>query len=426
MLGTILVLWGVLTVAIAIWWFTVPSSPDRALVRAGPLRRLARSWRAMWVRGFLWWASWPHVIDHVGGVHRAPVDPHGYDVVWTDGPVTLRRLHGARRRGSPILVVHALVSQPWILDLAPGHSLLGALVDAGFDVFVLDWGAPGRKEAGRGIAEYTATLLAAEEQVMSSSGADALHLAGYCSGATLCLIRLGGWSNDRVSSFAAIAPAVDLAVPGGMSTMMTSSLLKPVLLLDGDGCLPAAVIRESFHALRPEALRTVTLAYRRRRNPSYRVVYDPLARWAYEQRRIPGALFFDLVELHRTNALFDGGLSVSDRPIDLATVRAPTLIALALRDHIVPAASSLALASVLEAETLICPSGHVSLLNGERGREVLWPGLTAFFDAHERAPSVPAVRAPSRRRRSRPTPGRSSRSTDPKPGTGSLRRPPPR
>ncbi|MGH2785113.1 MAG: alpha/beta fold hydrolase, partial [Actinomycetota bacterium] len=373
-------------------WAIAPRGTHEGLLRAGPLRRLARSLRAWWVRAILWWASWPHVIDVILRVHRAAVEPTDSDVVWTNGRVSLRRIRNGAARGTPVLIVHALVSQPWILDLATGHSLVGALSEAGLDVFVLDWGEPTRADAGRGMAAYAADLLVAEERVSAESGSPKLHLLGYCSGATLCLVRLGGWDHGRVASFAAVAPPVDLAVPGGMTTAMGSRWLKPVLMLDGDGCLPAATIRESFHMLRPEALRTVGRAFRRRRNPAFRRVYDPLSRWAYEQRRIPGGLFFDSVELHRTNALFEGGLEVDGRKIDLSRVAIPVLIAIALRDHIVPVGSSLALASVVQAETVICPGGHVSMLSGERGRQVLWPGLCGFFALHG-SHGRPATRA---------------------------------
>ena len=391
--------WGVAALGGILWWISIPSGTGQDLIAVGSARRSVRWGRSLWIRGLLWWASWPHVIDLVQRVHRAPVEPSPFDVVWEDGPATLRRLQGTRS-GPVVLLVHALVSRPWILDLAPGHSLVGALAEAGFDVFVLDWGDAGRAEAGRGFAGHLATLLEAEERVLAETGAPALHLAGYCSGATLCLIRLGGWNHERVASFAAIAAPVDLAVPGGMRTMMTHKLLKPILLLDADGCVPAAVIRESFHALRPEVFRTVTRAVRRRRDPGYRRIYDPLTRWAYEQRRIPGALFLDAVELYRTNALYEGRMSVDGRAIDLSSVRTPVLAALATRDHIVPGASAQALGSVLNVETLVCPSGHVSMLSGEGGRAVLWPGLREFFLRHD-AERRAASNGPKRRKRKR-------------------------
>jgi poly[(R)-3-hydroxyalkanoate] polymerase subunit PhaC len=387
-------------------WLLTPSSTNHSLLAAGPMRRAGRWYRAAWARAIVWWASWPHLIDRLAGVRRAPTEPSPFNEIWRDRSATLRRYRSSPTRRVPILLVHALVTHPWILDLAPGHSLVEALVDQGFDVFLLDWGDGGADVSRRGFVEYIHALRRAEESVRAAAGAEKVHLIGYCSSATLCLVRLAGWGHDHIASFTGIAPPVDLAVPSRMAAMMKSRFLKPVLMLDEDGCVPAAYIRESFHALRPQALRTVTRAFRRRRDPVFRLTYYPLARWAFEQRRIPGALFFDMVELYRSNALYEGtAFSLDGSTIDLRSVRAPVLVALATRDHIVPGASSQALASVLpQTEVLVCPSGHVSMISGTGGREVLWPGLTRFLSEVEARAARPkrartsGLRAPGTRK----------------------------
>jgi hypothetical protein len=195
-------------------WASAPASTRETVRRAGPLRRAARWYRALWVRWFLWWASWPHIVDVIVGVRRAPVEPTPSEEVWREGSVTLRRYARRRTRGEPILVVHALVTRPWILDLAPGASFVGALVDAGFDVFLLDWGDADRKDKDRGVAACIELLQRAERQVLETSGARRLHMIGYCSGATLCLMRLGGWDHKDVASLAAIAPPLTSPCPG--------------------------------------------------------------------------------------------------------------------------------------------------------------------------------------------------------------------
>ena len=41
-----------------------------------------------------------------------------------------------------MLLVPSLINRWYVLDLRPGARLAGALVDAGHDVFCLDWGVP--------------------------------------------------------------------------------------------------------------------------------------------------------------------------------------------------------------------------------------------------------------------------------------------
>src|SRR5437763_11159738 len=45
----------------------------------------------------------------------------------------------------PLLIVPSLLYRYSILDLAPSASLVGYLVEHGIDVYLLDWGTPGRE-----------------------------------------------------------------------------------------------------------------------------------------------------------------------------------------------------------------------------------------------------------------------------------------
>ena len=67
------------------------------------------------------------------------------DVVWTHRETTLYRYRSSQRQyGVPLLLVFALINRPQIFDLRPGSSLIEYLLEEGFDVFLVDWGSPGR------------------------------------------------------------------------------------------------------------------------------------------------------------------------------------------------------------------------------------------------------------------------------------------
>ena len=63
--------------------------------------------------------------------------------------------------GPPVLVVPSLINRAYILDLAPGRSLLRWLAAQGLRPLLLDWGAPGPAEAGFGLEDYGARAAAA-------------------------------------------------------------------------------------------------------------------------------------------------------------------------------------------------------------------------------------------------------------------------
>ncbi len=68
--------------------------------------------------------------------------------VWACGKTTLYHYlplpeaARARRGAQPVLVCFALVNRPYILDLQPDRSLVRRLLEAGLEVYLIDWGDP--------------------------------------------------------------------------------------------------------------------------------------------------------------------------------------------------------------------------------------------------------------------------------------------
>ncbi|MBW3667626.1 MAG: alpha/beta fold hydrolase [Actinobacteria bacterium] len=250
---------------LTVLWWAIPSGTHDALLRPKPTRRLARWARSLLVRLALAALAWPHVVDLFLRTRRAPTATRSRAEVWRQGNTVLWRYDSKERRHpEPVLLVHSLVTKPSILDLTPRRSLVGALLAQGFDVYLLDWGEVTWRQAQCGMVAYVEMLREAEAVTLETSGAERFHVVAYCLGATLVLLRLVLDGPRPVASFAAIAPPVDLSVPGGFRSLLGSRHLRPVLALDGGSCVPAALIRESFHLLRPMALRTQWRRLRRR------------------------------------------------------------------------------------------------------------------------------------------------------------------
>lgn len=380
--------------AVAAWvlglnWLLATRKTKPRLLRAGIVRRWWRWYRSLWVRAGMNLAGWPHVVDVLIKTKKVSVASTPAEVVWQEGRAALYRYRTSVEHPEPVLVVHAVVSKPWILDLTPERSFVAALAAQGFDVFLLDWGEPAPEDATRGLTEYASTLLRAEKFVLARARAERLHVVGYCFGGTLCLARAAARDHDKIGSIALLAAPVDFSVPAGLQPFITHRFFKPVYLLDADGFVPAGAVREGFHALRPQALRTARSAWRRRRDPSFRVTYDPLARWVWEHRPLPGRLFFDLVDLFRTNALVEGRLELAGEVARLEDVRAPVMAVIPERDHITPSGSTHALTTTpgLEVTVVNAAAGHVSMIAGSAARTTTWPEVGRWIERHQRGTS---------------------------------------
>src|SRR6185312_17425515 len=107
-------------------------------------------------------------------------------LLWQEG--TTRLLDYRPRGGPPVLVVPSLINRAYILDLAPGQSLLRYLADQGLRPLLVDWGAPGEEERGFDVGDYiTRRLEPAAEVARQAAGGVAPVALGYCMGGLLAL-----------------------------------------------------------------------------------------------------------------------------------------------------------------------------------------------------------------------------------------------
>src|SRR5690606_34058697 len=54
----------------------------------------------------------------------------------------------------PVLIVMATTNRGYILDLAPGQSMIEFLLKRGYDVYMLDWTAPKPEEKSLRLDDY--------------------------------------------------------------------------------------------------------------------------------------------------------------------------------------------------------------------------------------------------------------------------------
>src|SRR5664279_672345 len=89
----------------------------------------------------------------------------------------------------PILFVMAPTNKGYILDLAPGQSLIEFLLGRGYDVYLMDWNAPTAEERDLKIENYVFDFIADSlRRVQQDSGEHEVTLMGYCAGGMLSVI----------------------------------------------------------------------------------------------------------------------------------------------------------------------------------------------------------------------------------------------
>src|SRR5690242_6307629 len=90
---------------------------------------------------------------------RAAIAQTPKQAIWTLNKATLYRyvpvVPDEKRHRVPLLLVFALMNRPYIMDLRPGHSFVEFMLNRGYDVYLLDWGAPGIEDKDLTFDDYT-------------------------------------------------------------------------------------------------------------------------------------------------------------------------------------------------------------------------------------------------------------------------------
>src|SRR5205807_649891 len=148
---------------------------------------------------------------------------------WQRGKAQLWRYRGGSPRyNPPLLIVHSLVSRSYILDLRPGNSAVEFLVNAGFDVYMLDWGVPDELDANNSFATYVDEYLPrAMQAVRRETGSTEVTMAGYCLGGVLALLYASGRHRAAVRNLILMATPADFHEMGPMVAALREGRLNP-------------------------------------------------------------------------------------------------------------------------------------------------------------------------------------------------------
>ena len=82
----------------------------------------------------------------------------------------------------PLLIVPPMINKYYIVDLAPGRSMVEFLVASGHQVFVMSWRNPDARHRDWGLDTYGGALTDALAAVKAVTGAAKVHVCALCSG----------------------------------------------------------------------------------------------------------------------------------------------------------------------------------------------------------------------------------------------------
>jgi polyhydroxyalkanoate synthase subunit PhaC len=267
----------------------------------------------------------------------------------------------------PVLIVPPQINRYYILDLAPGRSLIEHAVAAGQQVFTIVWRNPRPEHRDWDLDTYLTAISEAVDAALDITGQDDLNLVGVCAGGITSAAWLGhlaAGGDQRVHSATFLVTIIDWEVPSTVGTMVSRPVVAAaVQQSQRKGILAGQDLARLFAWLRPNDLvwNYWVNNYLMGQNPP---AFDVLA-WNADATNLPAALHADFMEMAVENSLArPGGVTALGSPVDLGRVTVDNYVVGAVTDHITPWTACYPTVNLLGGDStfVLSSSGHIQAL----------------------------------------------------------------
>ena len=269
-------------------------------------------------------------------------------------------------RTVPLLMVPPVINKYYVVDLAPGRSMVEYFVQQGQQVFTISWRNPDARHRDWDLDTYGQAILDAMDAVQRICRTDSTHLFATCSGGILASMLLGHLADrgelDRVAGFTLAVSVLDQSRAGLASAAMDERVAAAAVASSAaKGYLDGRALAEVFAWLRPTDLiwNYWVNNYLQGRSPA---AFDVLF-WNADTTRMTAALHRGFVELAMANALTQPGTATMlGSPIDLGKVTTPSYVIAGIADHICPWQSCYRSIQLLGGESrfVLSAAGHIA------------------------------------------------------------------
>ncbi len=268
----------------------------------------------------------------------------------------------------PLLFVPPTINRFYILDIAPGRSVVEYLVGAGQQVFMISWCNPGAEQGHFDLDTYAAAVLEARDAVAEITGQQAVHVNAACSGGIISACALGhlaaSGSLNNVRTLTLWVCALDNERAGTTAALASRELAAAAVAESARrGYLDGRALAGVFAWLRPNDLiwnYVVNNYLLGKEPPAFDILY-----WNQDSVRLAAGLHRDFVHLALENSLTRAGAQETlATPLDLDAVDVDVYVVAGVKDHIVPWENAYRSTQMLGGASrfVLSTSGHIQAL----------------------------------------------------------------
>jgi len=315
------------------------------------------------------------------------------EVVWTLNKARLIRYLPTepieKKHRTPLILVFALMSRAYIIDLRPDTSFVRYMANKGYDVYLLDWGSPGHEDRNLKFDDFILDYLPrAIRKMKEVSGSKEFSMLGWCIGAILSTCYAALRPDDGLKNLVLLTAPLDftnLKGTGGFGNWVQDDYIDPERIITAFGNMPADMLNTGAKMLKPveNYVSTYIRVLENIDNPKFVESWHAMNTWVEDPIPMPGAVFRQLItDIFRGNKLVNGTLQMKGEPVHLENIKANLLNLIAEADHITPPCESenlLPRFGSKDKQMHKLKAGHIGIMLSGNAPRVTWPLIEGWL-----------------------------------------------
>jgi len=269
----------------------------------------------------------------------------------------------------PLLMIPPVINKFYVLDIAPGRSMIEYFLRQGQQIFAISWRNPTADQRDWDFDTYGQAILDALDAVEKITGSDRTHLQASCSGGILAAMTAAHLTaigqGDRLAGLTLMVTVLDQRKAGFAAAAIDEEMANIAIALSArKGYLDGRSLAEVFAWLRPTDLvwRYWVNNYVQGKTPA---AFDVLF-WNADTTRMAAGLHRDMVMTGLHNSLVSPGeATMLGTPVDLSKLTTDVYVVAGIADHISPWQACYRSARLLGSDELrfvLSSSGHIAAL----------------------------------------------------------------
>jgi polyhydroxyalkanoate synthase subunit PhaC len=312
-----------------------------------------------------------------------------YEVVYQEDRVRLKYYRPAQVQvGTPLLVVYALINRETMLDLQPERSVVRNFLDDGFEVYMVDWGYPTRKDRYLTIDDHVNGYIDhMVDFIRKKHDVAQINLMGICMGGSFC-VMYSALHPEKIKNLVTTVTPTNFDTDAGLLHIWTKNMDVDALV-DAYGNMPGDIMNLGFLLLNPARLMIDKYIgfFENMDNKSFVENFIRMEKWIFDSPAVPGETFRQFVkDCYHDNLLIQSKMELGGKRVELKNITMPLLNIYAKFDHLVPPPACELLTQRVggqDVEDVRLDTGHIGIYVSSKFQQQFAPKIARWLKERE-------------------------------------------